>query len=398
MSLFDFFKKENIKQSFVQENFQNSNSIQKGRIVCNKIDLNNDVANILKQKYIAFDIETTGLDSKEDRIIELGAVLFENRHPVSNYGTLINPNKRITDEATKVNNISNDMINNAPLERDVYPKFVEFLGEALSGNIIICAHNAQFDISFLQNTLERLGYTGTISYIDTLYISRYTLQLENYKQGTIADYFGINVKEAHRAVSDAEVCGQILSKLLDYEIVERNNKSRDFVREVIELDEFEKIIFAYVLNAIHDANLNYEYMNAIKSKSGNVDICYFYKFLRYKLAKKGKYLILPSSYQNKISLPNELCNISEGGSDYIRVYFRGLSDLNEVKDIIINEYKNVFKMLKEYVDDNIISEEEIYNYSKSMNTITLDEANALIKAELVDKKLDNYDMNPVSWT
>lgn len=393
MSLFDFFKKENIKQSFVQENLQNSNSIQKGRIVCNKIDLNNDVANILKQKYIAFDIETTGLDLKEDRIIELGAVLFENRYPVSNYGTLINPNKRITDEATKVNNISNDMINNAPLESDVYPKFVEFLGEALSGNIIICAHNAQFDISFLQNTLERLGYTGTISYIDTLYISRYTLQLENYKQGTIADYFGINVKEAHRAVSDAEVCGQILSKLLDYEIVERNNKSRDFVREVIELDEFEKIIFAYVLNAIHDANLNYEYINAIKSKSGNVDICYFYKFLRYKLAKKGKYLILPSSYQNQISLPNELCNISEGGSDYIRVYFRGLSDLNEVKDIIINEYKNVFKMLKEYVDDNIISEEEIYNYSKSMNTITLDEAYALIKAELVDKKLDNYYSN-----
>ena len=59
MSLFDFFKKENIKQSFVQENLQNSNSIQKGRIVCNKIDLNNDVANRLKQKYIAFDIETT---------------------------------------------------------------------------------------------------------------------------------------------------------------------------------------------------------------------------------------------------------------------------------------------------------------------------------------------------
>lgn len=59
MSLFDFFKKENVKQSFVQENLQNSNSIQKGRIVCNKIDLNNDVANILKQKYIAFDIETT---------------------------------------------------------------------------------------------------------------------------------------------------------------------------------------------------------------------------------------------------------------------------------------------------------------------------------------------------
>ena len=59
MSLFDFLKKENIKQSFVQENFQNSNSIQKGRIVCNKIDLNNDVANILKQKYIGFDIETT---------------------------------------------------------------------------------------------------------------------------------------------------------------------------------------------------------------------------------------------------------------------------------------------------------------------------------------------------
>ena len=379
MGLFDFVKKS-------INSYQNNDAITYGKINCNEVFLSNDIADKLKQKYVAFDIETTGLDPIQDRIVEIGAVLFENRISTTKFGTLVNPNKAISEDAIRVNNISNEMINSSPTESEVYPKFISFLGDVLSGEIIICAHNAKFDISFLKNTLERLGYSGTINYIDTLTISRNVLYLDNYKQSTIADYFNIENKEAHRAVSDAEVCGIMLSKLLEYEIVEKRSKNETFVRELIPLDEFENIVYAYVIKIINNSNLNLDYLSVIKNKSGYVDFCCYYPFIRFKFAKKGKYFIVPSKYLKDITLPNEPCNVSEGGNDFLRVYFRGLNDLELLKDVIISEFNNTCKMLKEYT----ISEDEVINYSNSLSHIPLDDAITIIDNELNDKKLDNY--------
>ncbi len=107
------------------------------------------------------------------------------------------------------------MVKAAPKEEEVYKKLVNFLGDALDKKTLICAHNAKFDMSFLSETLKNLGCEGIINYVDTLSILRSLIPgLNNYKQNTVAKHLNIINKESHRAVTDAEVCGQILWQLI----------------------------------------------------------------------------------------------------------------------------------------------------------------------------------------
>lgn len=169
----------------------------------------------LEKRFIAFDVETTGLNSYLDRIIEVGAVLFEDGKPVKTFDSLVNPNVLVPQSATAVNHITDEMVKNAPSEESVFSDLISFFGDALDRGTIICAHNARFDMGFLSETLMRLGYSGKIHYVDTLGFSRKLVcGVENYKQQTLANYFGITNSQDHRAASDAKVCGEILLKLL----------------------------------------------------------------------------------------------------------------------------------------------------------------------------------------
>ena len=275
MGLFDFlnkFIKDDTKNS---SNSKNENVAKKGNIELKEVFLNSNIVEKLKNRYMAFDIETTGLSSITDRIVELGAVLFENGNPVKKFSSLVNPNQLISAEATKVNKISNEMIQNAPQEKDIYPELVEFLNNVLVGETIICAHNARFDMGFLVNTLERLGYSGNIKYIDTLTLSRDLIYgLDNYKQNTVANYFDIQNEDVHRAVTDAETCGKILYRLLAYEIKEKEEIDK---KEIIIPDEYEKIIFAYIKKLIDDNDLDTDYLGLRKNSSGYINIYCLYK-------------------------------------------------------------------------------------------------------------------------
>ena len=111
--------------------------------------------------------------------------------------------------------ITNEMLENQPREEKAYEMFQEFMKEALEGKVIVCAHNAKFDMSFLRETFYRLDLDGKICYVDTLQLSRkYIHGPYNYKQGTIAHYLHIKNENAHRAYDDAYVCGQILNYIL----------------------------------------------------------------------------------------------------------------------------------------------------------------------------------------
>lgn len=169
----------------------------------------------LSKRYIAFDTETTGFSAYNDRIIELGAVIFEDGKAVKSFGSLVNAGKRVPVSATRVNNITNDMLADSPKEDVVYPEFVEFLGDAITGDTIICAHNASFDMRFLSATFERLGIDANIKFVDTLALcKKYVTGTCNHKQPTMAQHFNISQQDAHRAQSDALVCGGIMAELL----------------------------------------------------------------------------------------------------------------------------------------------------------------------------------------
>lgn len=185
-----------------------------GKVVIEEVELFKEVVTELNKKFIAFDTETTGFSPYKDRIIELGAVLFINNKETEYFNSLVKTDVKNSYQAYKVNKISEEMLENAPLEIDIYPKLVEFLEEVLNGNIILVAHNAIFDMRFLKNTLERLGYSGHIRYLDTLKIS-YMFPTIDHHQSTIAEYLGIRNEEEHRAYTDALTCGKILNKVLE---------------------------------------------------------------------------------------------------------------------------------------------------------------------------------------
>lgn len=180
-----------------------------------KIRFSKDLIKTLSKKFYSFDVETTGLNPITDRIIEVGCCEFVDLKPVKKFSTLVNAGKSIPLHVTKINNITNEMVNDAPLEDEVYYYFCSFIKDVLEGNAIIVAHNANFDMNFLTNTLERLGFSGKLYFMDTLEISRAYLKLSNHKQVTVAEYLNIPIGNAHRADDDALVCGKILTKIID---------------------------------------------------------------------------------------------------------------------------------------------------------------------------------------
>ena len=180
-----------------------------------KVKYDQEVKKQLEKRFIAFDVETTGLNPQKERIIELGAVLFENGQAVQKFNTLVNAEVEVSEFISNLTHITNKMLENQPNEIEAYAMFQEFMKEALQGNIIVCAHNAKFDMSFLKVTFDRLQLTGKICYVDTLQLSRkYINGPYTYKQGTIAPYLHTKNENAHRAYADAYVCGQILNHIV----------------------------------------------------------------------------------------------------------------------------------------------------------------------------------------
>ena len=125
-----------------------------------KVKYDQDIKNQLEKRFIAFDVETTGLNPKEERIIELGAVLFENGQAVQKFNTLVNAEVEVSEFISNLTHITNEMLENQPREEKAYEMFQEFMKEALEGKVIVCAHNAKFDMSFLKETFDRLQLTG----------------------------------------------------------------------------------------------------------------------------------------------------------------------------------------------------------------------------------------------
>ena len=162
-------------------------------------------------RFIAFDLETTGFLAGVDRICELGAVRFVEGKPEAVFSTLINPGMPMPEGASKVNGITDDMLEDKPnIERLLQP-FAEFCGDD-----IVVAHNAMFDYQFLTADIkkyESLAPSGVV--IDTLAMARKVLPgLPNYKLGTLVQHLDIPTTQFHRAEEDASYCGLLFVNMV----------------------------------------------------------------------------------------------------------------------------------------------------------------------------------------
>jgi DNA polymerase-3 subunit alpha (Gram-positive type) len=162
-------------------------------------------------EYVAFDLETTGLYPRFDKIIEIGAVIMKKGVEIRRYQTFVDPECRLTREISELTGITDDMLRGAPKIEAVLPELLEFIGDRP-----IVAHNARFDLCFVTRECDRLGYNRRFTAIDTLILSQNLLpHLNKYKLDIVAKEFQLGDFNHHRAADDAVICGQIMAKLFE---------------------------------------------------------------------------------------------------------------------------------------------------------------------------------------
>lgn len=197
-----------------------------------------------RQCFVAFDLETTGLDPVHEEIVEIGALKFDALGLIGKFSTLINPGKAMPPGATKVNGIDDAMLKDKPFLDVILPRFLRFI----EGSVLI-AHNAQFDLSFVNQALttrfnaqkapqDRLQAsllddeedpleekqrsikvpfpTLPNKIIDTLALSRKVWpNRQKYSLQVLATEFGLNAIDAHRAEDDARVCMDLFLRCVE---------------------------------------------------------------------------------------------------------------------------------------------------------------------------------------
>ncbi len=161
--------------------------------------------------FVALDLETTGARPGTSKITEIGAVRFEGFQEVGRFSTLVNPLRPIPPIITQITGITQDMVAGAPRIEEVIPELLEFLEGA-----IVVAHNASFDVGFLNYELRRLkGRRLGDGAIDTLPLARALAPgLPNYRLHTVAEALGAPVAACHRALADAQAAGHVFVTLV----------------------------------------------------------------------------------------------------------------------------------------------------------------------------------------
>ncbi|MCL2129183.1 MAG: 3'-5' exonuclease [Treponema sp.] len=164
--------------------------------------------------FTAFDLETTGLDPKTDKIVEIGAVKFDNKGLIARFSTLINPGIPMPKEAERVNNISDKMLKDKPAINGVFPDFLRFI----QGTILL-AHNTSFDCNFINEKLKEFPSSPFPALpnriVDTLLLSREVFPaFQSHSLQNLASALQINAIDAHRAEDDARLCMEIFIRCI----------------------------------------------------------------------------------------------------------------------------------------------------------------------------------------
>ena len=162
-------------------------------------------------EYISFDLETTGLNPDIDRITEISACRFINGKFSEEFTSLINPGISIPKNIIALTGITNNMVKDAPIISDILPDFSAFIGTTP-----LVGHNIDFDYTFIRNNFESTDLTMPESPLyDTLSLARSFIYFYNsFSLGSLCDYYGIKIENAHRAGADALCTGELFLYLI----------------------------------------------------------------------------------------------------------------------------------------------------------------------------------------
>lgn len=188
----------------------------------------------IANEFVVFDVETTGLNPRSDRIIEIGAVLFNKSDyratgEINTFQIFLNPGMPIPKEATAINKITDSMVADGASEYEGLTKFFDFVSDR-----DVYAYNAKFDKDFILETAKRCGfYDEDFSFkpIDILSPIRKKFRVDDswrgvappsFKLKTLAKHWGIDGKGAHRAVKDSVMAMQVHVRFMQKLCIEQN--------------------------------------------------------------------------------------------------------------------------------------------------------------------------------
>ena len=206
-------KKNNIKVIYGVEGYLVDNGTP---IVINENDAK------FSDEFVVFDIETTGFSSKNDKIIEIGAVKIKGYEIIDRFSCFVNPQDSIPYKITELTGITDEMVENEPTIDKILPEFIKFIGES-----VIVAHNANFDMSFINKNIQNLKFDKlTNPIMDTVPLARFLYpELKRVKLNTVAKHLGVSLENHHRAVDDAKATADIL--LISLKKLEEEKKIYD---------------------------------------------------------------------------------------------------------------------------------------------------------------------------
>ena len=165
----------------------------------------------LSGRFVVFDLETTGFSPIANRIIEIGAVLVEDGAITDRFSTFVNPETPIPYRIQELTGIDDSMVIDAPVIGQVLPDFLDFCKDA-----VLVAHNAPFDVGFVERNCQQLGLPFDFTSVDTVGMARFLLPaLNRFKLDTVAKALQIPLYNHHRAVDDAGCTAEIFVRFVE---------------------------------------------------------------------------------------------------------------------------------------------------------------------------------------
>lgn len=219
---------------------------------------------------IIFDVESTGLNFRTDRLTEIGAVKLKNLQVVDSFNTKVNPGKHIPEKITELTGISDEDVKDAPDEAEALRKFMEFCGD----KPVLVAHNARYDTNMINQVCKRQEIVFDYSWIDTLVMCQSMLpEMGRHRLNLVAKHLKLGKFDHHRASDDALMLAKIYIELAGRLINDRGFKSLDELNKLAYEIETKKLkSYHHIILARNQAGLKNLYRLVSFS---NLD--YFYK-------------------------------------------------------------------------------------------------------------------------
>lgn len=287
-----------------------------GYLINDTVNIVQNCENInLDSVYVVFDIETTGLNPKNDDIIEIGAVKISNRKVVDSFSTFIHIDRNLPGKIIELTSITDEMLKGQPEITEALPAFLDFVKDS-----VLVAHNAKFDVGFIREKV-RVYFNENFdpSVLDTLELSKALIKdVKNHRLNTLTKKLGISLLNHHRAVDDANATAQLFIFLL--------NKLSE--REIFDISRLNELLK--------------EDVDIVKQSSYHINI-----LVKNYVGLKNLYNLVSDSHINNYYkkprlLKSNLSNLREGlilgtaceAGELYRAVIEGLSDekIEEIAD------------------------------------------------------------------